>query len=227
MSIEVAIIGIDGSGKSSTILQTASYLGEEHSVVVLGWKSIAYIEHGRTCYLSGQSVDNCPSYLERLSFLSTRTKATWYRLRKASLIKGLNSTFCIEDRDLLLDPSILATPYLPLLRKLSVSARVRFMKAITWGRLSDVYVYLDISPQAAFERVCARHRHEGKKLSAHENLPHLSQLVFEYESGLAFLEDSHIPVCRINSEERGVEECSRQIVDFLRQIHTGRLIRKR
>ncbi len=220
MSTEVAIIGIDGSGKSSNIVQTANYLGEEYSVVVLGWKSIAYIKSGQICYLSSQSADKCPSYLERLSFLSARTRATWYRLRKGSLIKGLNSTFCIEDRDLILDPSILAIPYLPIFRKVSISARVRFMKAITWGRLSDVYVYLDISAQSAFERVCLRHKREGKKLSSHENLQHLRQLSSEYEFGLAFLQESNIPVCRVNTEERTVEECSREIVDFLKRIKT-------
>ena len=196
VTIEVAIIGIDGSGKSSNISQTAAYLGESYSVVVLGWKSIAYIEGGHICYLSSQRTEKCPEYLERLSFLSTRIRKTWYRLHKASLVKGLDPSFCIEDRDLLFDPSILATSYLPVIRKASVSARVRFMRGMTGGRLSDVYVYLDISPQTAYERVCLRHKQEGKKLSSHENLKHLSQLRAEYESGLAFLGESHIPVCR-------------------------------
>jgi hypothetical protein len=58
-----------------------------------------------------------------------------------------------------------------------------------------------------------------KKISAHENLRHLDQLRSEYESGLAFLEESHIPVCRVNTEKRTVEECSREIVDFPRQAY--------
>lgn len=223
MTIEVAVIGIDGSGKSSNILQSAAYLGEDHSVVVLGWKSITYIEEGRICYLSSQKTGKCPGYLERLSFLSTRLRTTWYRIRKASLVKGLDPTFCIEDRDLVLDPSILAISYLPVIRRATVSARVRFMKGLTGGRLSDVYIYLDISPQNAYERVCLRHQQEGKKLSAHENLQHLSQLRSEYESGLNFLEDSQIPVCRVNTEQRTVEDCSREIVDFLRQLYAGRI----
>ncbi len=226
MSIEVAIIGIDGSGKSSNILQSANTLAEQHSVAVLGWKSIAYIQRGQTCYLSSQSTAKCPNILERFGFVSARIRATWYRLRKSSLIKGLRPTFCIEDRDLLLDPSILVTPYLPLLRKVSVSARVRFMRAITGGRLSDAYVYLDISPQAAFERVCSRHRREGKKLSAHENLTHLKELQLEYENGLAFLQESHVPICRVTSEERSVEACSREIVDFLKHIHMQHTMRE-
>lgn len=227
MTIEVAVIGIDGSGKSSNILQSAGYLGEDYSVVVLGWKSIAYIEEGRICHLSSQRAEKCPSYLERLSFLSTRIRTTWYRLRKASLVKGLDPAFCIEDRDVLLDPSILAISYLPMIRKMSVSVRVRFMRAMTGGRLSDVYVYLDINPLTAYERVCLRHRQEGKKLSAHENLQHLSHLRSEYESGLAFLEESRIPFIRVNTGERTVEESSREIVDFLRQIYTESVIRKR
>ncbi len=223
MTIEVAVIGIDGSGKSSNILQSAAFLGEDHSVVVLGWKSIAYIEGGSICYLSSQKTGKCPGYLERLSFLSTRIRTTWYRLRKAALLRGLDPAFCIEDRDLVLDPSILAISYLPVIRRASVSTRVRFMSSLTRGRLSDVYVYLDIRPQTAFERVCLRHRQEGKKLSAHENLQHLSQLRSEYESGLAFLECSRIPVCRVNTEQRTVEECSREIVAFLRQVYAGKV----
>ena len=216
MTIEVAVIGIDGSGKSSNISQSAAYLGERYSVLVLGWKSVAYIEGERSCYLSNQRTGKCPRYLEQLSFLSPRISTTWYRLRKASLVKGLNPAFCIEDRDLLLDPSILSISYLPVIRKVSVPARVRFMRGITGGRLSDVYIYLDTSPQTAYERVCLRHRLEGKKISAHENLQHLSQLSSEYESGLAFLKESRIAVCRVNTEKRTVEKCSREIVDFIR-----------
>jgi hypothetical protein len=58
-----------------------------------------------------------------------------------------------------------------------------------------------------------------KKNSAHENLRHLGQLRSEYELGLAFLEESHISVCRKNTEKRTVEKCSREIVDFLRQVY--------
>lgn len=140
---------------------------------------------------------------------------TWFRLRKASLIKKLAPAFCIEDRDLVLDPCILAISYLPALRKTSLESRVRFMKGVTGGRLSDVYVYLDISSETAFERVSIRHQLEGKKLSAHENLEHLSRLRYEYESALAFLEESQIPVCRVNAEKCTVEESMRKIVDFL------------
>lgn len=221
MTIEVAVIGIDGSGKSSNISQSAAYLGKDHSVAVLGWKSIAYIERGRICYLSGHSTGKRPGYFRRLCFLCSRTKMMWLRLRKASLLKDLTPAFCIEDRDLVLDPCILAISYLPAMRKVSVSTRVRFMRGMTRGRLSDVYVYLDISPETAFERVCLRHRLEGKELSAHENLRHLRQLRYEYEKALAFLMQSGIPVCRVNTEARTVEQCSREVVDFLGRYNRG------
>lgn len=147
MTIEVAVIGIDGSGKSSNISQSAADLGRDYSVLVLGWKSIDHIEPGRSCNLSSHQTEKCPEYCKRLCFLSKRLGMAWFRLRKASLLKNLAPAFCIEDRDLVLDPCILAISYLPALRKTSVVSRVRFMKGVTGGRLSDVYVYLEISSE--------------------------------------------------------------------------------
>lgn len=69
--------------------------------------------------------------------------------------------------------------------------------------------------ETAFERVCIRHQLEGKVLSSHENMQHLSRLRDEYESALAFLDESQIPVCRVNAEKCTVEECTRRIVDYL------------
>lgn len=215
MTVEVAVLGIDGSGKSSNIFQSANYLGRDHSVLILGWKSITYIERGRICNLESQETRKRPDYVARWRFLAMRSRMMWFRLRKASLIKECTPAFCIEDRDLVLDPCILVSSYLPAIRKTPLSARVRFMKGVTGGRLSNVYVYLDISPEAAFERVCIRHRREGKKLSAHENLEHLRLLRYEYASALSFLQESRIPVCRVDTEGCTVEECSRTIADFI------------
>jgi thymidylate kinase len=221
VTVEVAVIGIDGSGKSSIILRSAAHLGTDHSIVILGWKSVAYIEQGRTCYLLKLITGSCHGFVQRVGFVLKRIRIAWLRLRKAALIKRLTPVICIEDRDLVLDPCILAVLYVPAIKKTSVSVRIRFMKSMVRGRLSDAYVYLDISPETAFERVCLRHRQEDKKLSAHENLQHLSQLRYEYESALAFLQDCHIPVCRVNTEDCSMEECSQKIVDFLERHIQG------
>ena len=98
-----------------------------------------------------------------------------------------------------------------------IAVRVGFMKRVTFSHLSDVYIYLDISPEAAYKRVCLRHRQEHKKLSVHENLQDLQLLRSQYEDGVAFLKNAHIPVCRVNTEHCGIDESSQKIVDFLRQ----------
>ena len=219
MTIEVAVIGIDGSGKSSNLIQCAKFFGKEYPVVILRWKSVAYIAGDRICYLSKQKAQSCSGVFDQLNFLSYRLRTIWYRLRKASLLANLQPVFCFEDRDLLLDPSILALSYLPIIRKASISARVGIMKHITSRHFCDVYIYLDVSPETAYKRVCRRHQQQGEMLSAHENLQDLRQLRSQYEAGLALLEVSHIPVCRVNTEDRSVEECSRDIVDFLHKFH--------
>ncbi len=219
MAIEVTLIGLDGSGKSSNISLCAKLLGKDYPVVLMGWKSIGYILKEKICYLSRKKQEDRPDCFDKLRFFPNRVKTTWYRLRKASLLARLQPVFCFEDRDLLLDPSIVVVSYLPVISKAPISTRVRFMQRITRGRLSDVYIYLDVSPETAYERVHLRHLQEGKKLSAHENLQHLHLLHSQYEKGLTFLERSHIPIYRVNTEILTLEECSQEIIDFLKHMY--------
>ncbi len=217
VTIEVAVIGIDGSGKSSNIVQSSEGIGKEHSVVWMSWKSVTYIKRERFYNLSSPKAGEFVRYTDLKSSLSNRIRTIWYRLRKASLLARLRPVFCFEDRDLVLDPLILSVSYVPVLRKVPIAVRVGFMKRVTFSHLSDVYIYLDISPETAYKRVCLRHRQEHKKLSVHENLQDLQLLRSQYEAGVAFLKNAHIPVCRVNTENCGIDESSQKIVDFLRQ----------
>lgn len=221
MTIEVAVIGIDGSGKGSNIAQSAAVIGKDYSVLVMGWKSIAYVTDERFSYKSQQRPGRVTSYLDFMRAILNRIKISWHRLRKASLVSDLQPVFCFEDRDLLLDPSILFVSYLSVLNKIPISTRVRVMEKLTMGRLSDLYIYLDVTPETAFKRICHRHRQQGKRLSAHENLRDLHLLRAQYEAGLTFLEGSRVPVCRVNTEGRSIQECSAEIVEFIMRMYRG------
>ncbi len=221
MAIEVAVIGIDGSGKGSNIAQSAAHIGKDYPVLIMEWKSIAYVTDERFSYISRLQTSRVTSLLEFIRSIFNRIKIGWHRFRQASLISDHNPVFCFEDRDLVLDPSILIVSYIPVLSKVPISTRVHVMEKLTMGRLSDLYIYLDVTPETAFKRVCRRHRQQNKRLSAHENLPDLRRLRDQYEAGLAFLEGSNIPVFRVNTEGRSIQECSAEIVDFLMRMYLG------
>jgi thymidylate kinase len=84
--------------------------------------------------------------------------------------------------------------------------------------LADCYVYLDVKPETALKRIKKRHELEGKKLSKHENLEDLRSLQDQYEKGLDYLHTQHIPVIRINTENKSVASCSREIVAAMRAL---------
>jgi len=222
MTLSVGVIGIDGSGKGSNINACIRVLHPEYSSLVLGWKAVSYIYKGRVYSLLDRSTRRheivVPDPLYQSPTVSERLFISWYRLRKQSLIKSLKPVYCFEDRDLLVDPLILATSYLGVLQRLLISTRIRCMRLVTGARLADCYVYLDVKPETALKRIKKRHELEGKKLSKHENLEDLRSLQDQYEKGLDYLHTQHIPVIRINTENKSVASCSREIVAAMRAL---------
>jgi thymidylate kinase len=225
VTLIVGVIGIDGSGKGSNINACIRLLYPKYSSLVLGWKAVSYINKGRVYSLLDKSTRRheivVPDPLYQSPSVSERLLISWHRLRKRSLIKSLQPFYCFEDRDLVVDPLILAVSYLGVLRGLSISTRIRCMRLVTGGRLSDCYVYLDVKPETALKRIKKRHQLEGKKLSKHENLADLRLLQDQYEKVLDYLHAQHVPVIRINTEDKSVVSCSREIVAALHALGTG------
>ncbi|MEN8190254.1 MAG: hypothetical protein ABFS19_10440, partial [Thermodesulfobacteriota bacterium] len=203
------------SGKGSTIEEASRLLAKDFPILLFGWKSVRYRSADRLCDLtaiSAKSVKRFPSLVNRLS---VRVKTAWYRLAKASLCERLHPVFSFEDRDLLLDPLILSVSYLGLLDHFSIDRRVAFMQRVGFGSLCDAYVFLDVSPDIAYERVVARHRRERRKLSPHENLNDLRRLQNQYLQGIDYLESKGIPVIRVRGDEKNIRECGAQTAEAL------------
>lgn len=222
MALCVGVIGIDGSGKGSNINACIRLLSPKYSCLVLGWKAVSYIYQGCVYSLLERPAERheiaVPDSLYQAPSFSRRFLISIYRLRKQSLIKSLKPVFCFEDRELLVDPLILSASYLSFLRNIPIAKRVRFMRFVTRGRLPDCYVYLDVKPETALQRIEKRHRLEGKKLSKHENFADLRLLLGQYEKALDYLRKQHIPVIRINTEDKTVVSCSREIVTVLCEL---------
>ncbi len=182
--LRVAIVGIDGSGKSSTTLRAIQLLGKERTILKPG-RDAFLVRDGVVTYRTPL----LSRFFERLFRLADATRRrSWIGLSRIlfvlcqsvvepALIRRHRPDLILGTRCMVLDPAIYSGVYFPWLDgRLSLTRRLRAVRLVCRLPLPDVYILLRTPPSEAMERIHRRiARDHGEEPLPREHWLHLHE----------------------------------------------------
>lgn len=197
----VSITGIDGAGKSSVSQDVAKELGQDFRIAKVSRPTYSIVEGEKRIHfqeLIGK-IDQFHAIADRArsKCLSVTANAINIvlqgRVIEPSLIQSMQPELVLGTRDLLIDPSVYAVFYSPLLGRQDMNKRISFFQKITGAQVRDAIFFLTVPPDEAVSRINKRIAAESitsqtpdrlKWRHMHEQADHLDVLQREYYSAL-------------------------------------------
>lgn len=225
-ALKVAITGIDGSGKSTTIADIVGDLALDNTIVHSASRPVFSVVEGEKrlhfTHLLGL-IDKLHGYADgsRNPNLVCAVNAAHVilqgRVIEPSLIKQIQPTLVLGARDLLIDPSVYAVFYSPRLAAKSMPQRIDTLANLTGASVRDIVFFLTVPPEEAVRRIEARMELEQKKNASttgrikwkhmHENEVDLERLQREYYSALDEIHRrTHVDIVEINTSQMNQSE---------------------
>lgn len=202
--IRVAITGIDGAGKNSTLDGVVDRLKPDYSIVKPNIPASSF-ENGRerkhyTKLL--KLIDNLHEYGDRtnnpkmVGAVNSIFVLLNSRLVEAGMIRNVHPDLVIGERDFHLDPSVYAIFYSPALAKRNMEERMKLVQKVTGAEDRSVIFFLTVPPDEAIKRINGRIEAEKKTSEGvkrlkwrhlHEEPHSLNRLQHEYYNAIAAL----------------------------------------
>lgn len=221
--LKVAITGIDGSGKSTTLGMVVDDLKQDNRIAKATNRPVYSVINGQKEYHYRALI----GFIDRLHGLADQSRnpnlvfavntvhvMLQGRLIEPTLMHRVRPTLVLGARDLLVDPAVYAVCYSPPLARKNMSDRVSFLKRLTGAPYRDIIFFLTVPPEEAVARIEGRIRAENESIEPierpkwrhmHENPQQLALLQREYSVALAEIQKrSGAEVIPINTS--GVEQ---------------------
>lgn len=208
MALDITILGIDGSGKTTLAESAARILSRDYSVVTLGREAHLW-KHGLSTRIFAEEDESIKSMSDinpvRRAYRRI-AKTFWWprRLRLTSTIHAPD--IIIQDRDQIIDPVVLASSYIPGSMRIPMLVRMNVMKTVTRGKLPDIALYLEITPGTAYSRLCSRSDSNAEGLSTHENISSLELMAHQYAESAEHLKSLGVEVETISTQANSIKQ---------------------
>ncbi len=232
--LRVAIVGIDGSGKSSTTLRGIQLLGQllgnERTILKPG-RDAFVVRGGVVTYMTPR----LSRFFERLFRRADATRRrSWIGLSRIlfvlaqgivepALIRRCRPDLVLSTRCMVLDPAVYAGVYFPWLdRRLSLAHRLRAARLASRLPCRDVYILLRTPPREAMGRIHRRiSRDHGREplpreywLHLHEEEATLARLGRRFDEALGEARKlAAIEVIEIDTSASGEEAVAQRIAN--------------
>jgi thymidylate kinase len=195
--LEVTLIGIDGSGKSTTISDLADSLSQEYIVAHSGRPAYICQPNQKRKYLYEKSIKFIDGFHGFMDELNSKTgiaiangiNVIAWKNRHEGIIKDFNPEVIFAGRHRTIDSAVYSSYYLPFMNLIKDIPRFEFIEKITKTGQPDLLIYLQISPETAVARIDKRIEKEKaiskvkrkKWKHMHENVKDLGMLKEKFE----------------------------------------------
>jgi thymidylate kinase len=181
----VAVVGIDGAGKSSTTLGAIARLASLGRGTIAKPGRDAFVQHGEHRRYVAANVSNAfERAFKRVDALkypgligATRLAFIAYQgWLEPHLVREYRPSVVIATRCMIVDPAIYSAVYSPALSRVSIDRRLKAFVRLSRLPFRDLYVFLRTPAEVAMERIHARiARLPGAELYPREHWLHLHE----------------------------------------------------
>jgi len=232
MVYKVTFSGIDGCGKSTTIDVISTQLSYLGKTIIHPYRpAFAQLPGGNREYFGktiNGLVDDAHQWADTrdskllVGLVNVLYGRVWTLLEQYALHK-YNPDVVLMGRDPLLDPFVYSHFYFPHIR-VSSDERIRTIRRVNGAGLADLLIYLDVSPDQAYQRILARIEKEksfGAKDRAkwghmHENPNDLNFLRDTFEEGISLLQEKlGVKIIRVDAS-RPHHEVIAEVLNIVR-----------
>lgn len=232
MTLRTSVIGIDGSGKSTTISKVFDELSSNYRVAKTG-RPMYIGDNGNRVYVFGGftgAMDNLHAYFDEIGstkgiVVANAANVSLQPLFEKRIIDKFNPDILIASRDMTICPAVYITYYVKPSRKISTELRMKMFNVIRINGYPDKIVHLEVDPVEAYRRIGKRIEQErgtiterNKWRQLHENPSDLSELRKYYLEAIDIGERMGLDIRTIstkNGQEKVVDEMSKYITDDL------------
>lgn len=235
-ALKVAVTGIDGSGKSTTIQSIVDDLGTDNRIIHTASRPTYSLVEGKKQlhfrHLIGL-IDKMHGFADNsqnpdlVCAVNAAHVMLQGRVIEPSLIERIKPTLVLGARDLLIDPSVYAVFYSPRLAAKSMAERIDLLSNLTGTSVRDVIFFLTVPPEEAVVRIDSRMEKEkiGASLTGrekwrhmHENAADLEKLQREYYVALDEIHRrSHVEIVEIDTSQMTQSEVGDLIKSKIRE----------
>lgn len=238
--LKIAITGIDGAGKSTTLNRVVEQLGPEVSrIVTLGRKPYSVVDNQKRCHYGAITflVDHLHQVADhtynRRAVLATNALNVVLQGRfiEPSLVRKVQPELVMGARDYLLDSAVYVVVYSRSLKRLDMEDRIGVLKRLSGIEYRNMIFFLTVPPDEAVARIEKRiaedqsnpYLHERVKWRhMHENPETLDMLQRQYYDAFRFAQSkSPANIYEINTADLPQEEVVGYITDKLRDRLSG------
>jgi thymidylate kinase len=161
--LRVSVIGIDGSGKSSTTLKAIELLSAGGVICKPGRDAFAQRDTGRQYCLPGIS-----NFFERLFRRVDTTRRRWLigasriafiayqRWLEPYMVRRYQPALILSTRCMIIDPAIYGDIYWPALSRVSLRQKIDAFRRLSGLPFRDLYIFLRTPAAVALERIHRR-----------------------------------------------------------------------
>ena len=232
---EIAITGIDGSGKS-TVVDMVLAGGSEEETVLKMTRPLAIYEGGRKRPVMewyGEAMDALHHRGDAMRIKPVITAVNGLnviaqsRLIEPYLSRRLDPDVIWWARDMVVDPAVYAGFYIPELGKRSMEDCVRIFRAIA-GPPCRLLFHLTVEPDTAVKRIRTRIAEQTEDADRekwqhiHETPEHLGMLAVRYAKALECVERMYgSTVLTIATDNRDKAEVAEIVQDYAQHYLSG------
>lgn len=202
--LTVSITGIDGSGKSTVSQGVSHELGRDFRLAKVSRPTYSVVEGEKQFHFQEmiRKIDQLHAIADRaknkpLSVTANAVNVILQgRVIEPTVIDRVRPDLVLGTRDLLIDPSVYAIFYSPILGKRDMDTRISFFQKLTGAEVRDVIFFLTVPPDEAVSRINKRIADESRGATTdrskwrhmHEHADYLDQLQNEYYDALDVVE---------------------------------------
>jgi len=183
--VRVAVVGIDGAGKSSTTLGAIARLASLGTWTIAKPGRDAFVQRGeQRTYVAANVSNGFERAFKRVDAMRNRALIGATRLAfiayqgwlEPHLVREYRPAVVIATRCMIVDPAIYSVVYSPTLSRVSLEQRLKAFARLARLPFRDLYVFLRTPAEVAMERIHARiARLPEAELCARERWLHLHE----------------------------------------------------